>query len=373
MESPAKQQDTLQERTENLNISDDIADAFDKLEAADEVVDEIETPGDDPEAPAGDEVEAQGEETPPDEGDDPALAVDPAEEQPGEAEALEYNEAAPERWPEEMREVYNNLPAEAKEQMLENIYKPMQRQYGQTTQELANMRKGIEPMLESMNQYRGDFERMGVNPAEAFRRQMAWASHLARVGPEQGMKDMAASYGLDRGVAGQVEEQYLTPVERAMQTKIDALTNQVQGQQNFQQEQSDSQQNNAQQARYNEVQSGLNEFTNEQRDGKPAHPHIERVAPAIAGLIRGGWVTQADQYGRPVPVRDQLAQAYKMACDLDTSIRSAAPRNARQVARAKAAQNVGVVTNNPVTRESGELHSLAESIESVYDKLDRTG
>ena len=54
--------------------------------------------------------------------------------------------------------------------MLDGIYKPMQRQYGQTTQELAEMRKGLEPMLESMNQYRGDFERMGVNPAEAFRR-----------------------------------------------------------------------------------------------------------------------------------------------------------------------------------------------------------
>jgi hypothetical protein len=351
-----------QERVESANLEDSIADTFDELEAETEVEAEPE------EKPTTEEVVEETYEELEEE-----VAVEAAEETTLEEAIEDYAEVPPERWPDEMKEVYNNLPPAAKEAMLEGIYKPMQRQYGQTTQELSEMRKGLEPMLESMNQYRGDFERMGVNPAEAFRRQMAWASHLARVGPEQGLKDMSASYGLNQVPQGQSEEQYLTPVEREMQTKLDTLSQQVSGQQNFQQEQSAAQQQYAQQSRFNEVQSGLNEFTNEQRDGKPAHPHIEKVAPAVAGLIRGGLVTQSDDYGRPVPVRDQLAQAYQMACDLDPSIRSAAPRNVRQVARAKAAQNVGVVTNTPVTTESGELNTLGESIESLYDRLAGSG
>ena len=367
MDSPAEQQETLQDKVETS-----IADVYDELDARDEAdAETIEEESVEEEVAADPETEDTVAETIDEVHQELSDADDPEVEVTEEVE--EYNEPPPERWPDEMKEVYNNLPPEARQQMLDGIYKPMQRQYGQTTQELAEMRKGLEPMLESMNQYRGDFERMGVNPAEAFRRQMAWASHLARVGPEQGMKDMAASYGLDRGVDGQAEEQYLTPVERSLQAKLDALEQHVQGQANFQQEQSQAQQQYAQQARYNEVQLGLQEFTNEQRDGKPAHPHIEKVAPAIAGLIRGGLVTQADDYGQPVPIKNQLAQAYQMAVDLDPSLRSAAPRNVRQVARAKAAQNVGVVTNTPVTRESGEVNTLSESIESLYDRLDRTG
>lgn len=364
MDSPAKQQETLQESTETS-----VADVYDDLDAKDEInaetieeVEEVETTGE--EETVAEIVDDEHQEL---------TDADDTTEEIVEEVTEEYNEPPPERWPDEMREVYNNLPPEARQQMMDGIYKPMQRQYGQTTQELAEMRKGLEPMLESMNQYRGDFERMGVNPAEAFRRQMAWASHLSRVGPEQGMKDMAASYGLNQGDSGQAEEQYLTPVERAMQTKIDTLSEQIQGQQNFQQEQSQSQIQASQKALESQVQTGLQQFTNEQRDGKPAHPHIDKVAPAIAGLIRGGLVTQADEYGQAVPIRDQFAQAYKMACDLDPSIRSATPGNARQVALATAAQNVGVVTNTPVTAESGEVHSLSEGLESLYDKLDRTG
>jgi hypothetical protein len=211
---------------------------------------------------------------------------------------------------------------------------------------------------------------MGINPAEAFRRQMAWASHLARVGPEQGMKDMAASYGMESAQPGQ-EEQYLTPVERSLQTRVDQLTDAVQGQQLHSQNEQQAANDQFQKARFNEVQVGLQTFINEQKDGKPAHPHVEKVAPAIAGIIRGGLVNQANEYGQPVPVRDQLAQAYKMACDMDPSIRSAAVGNVGQVARAKAAQKIGVVTNNPVTGEPIETQSVSERIEDLYDKLNR--
>ena len=286
----------------------------------------------------------------------------------------DYNEPAPERWPADMKEVYNSLPPPARKAMLEGIYKPMQASYTRSTQELAEMRKTLNPMLETVNQYRNEFQRMGVNPQEAFQRQIAWAAHFAKVGPEQGIKDMQAAYGLGQQAQGQQEEEYLTPVERAMKAKLDALEQQVQQGGQYLQKQQAEQQQQLQQRRYAEVQGGLQDFINEQKDGKPAHPHIEKVAPAIAGLIRGGLVSQTNEYGQPIPVRDQLSRAYKLACDMDPSIRQATTADrSGQVRKAKAAGSVGVVAKSRSEPSDVSGRSLAEELEEAYDKMARTG
>ncbi len=89
----------------------------------------------------------------------------------------------------------------------------------------------------------------------------------------------------------------------------------------------------------------------------------------MAGLIRGGLVTRTDQYGQGVPYRDQVAQAYKLACDMNPAIASAT-NNAGQVSRAKAA-NKGVVTKVPGRQIEVEELSLSDDIEATYDKLAR--
>ena len=363
-ENTQQESESLQERISSADLESDVAELYDKMAAEDEVEDVDEEVAETETEEEVEEVTAEAE--------DAAEEDQPPQEEDIEPEdTVEWDEPAPERWPAELKEVYNELPPEARQAMLEGIYKPMQRQYGQTTQELAQMRKQVEPMLEAMTQYRNDFERMGVDPAHAFRTQMAWAAHLAKVGPEQGLKDMSAAYGLDTQPQGQEEEQYLTPVERSMQSKIDELSRQVQGVGQTQHQATELAQAQAYQARYNDVQTGMQSFINEQKDGKPAHPHVERVAPAIAGLIRGGMVNQTDDYGQPVPVRDQLAQAYKMACDLDPSIRSASGTSGRQVQRAKSAQKVGVVANEPVGEADVPALSVAEQLDAEYDRLSR--
>jgi hypothetical protein len=128
-----------------------------------------------------------------------------------------------------------------------------------------------------------------------------------------------------------------------------------------------------QQERAAEIQRGYNDFINEQKDGKPAHPHVEKVAPAIVGLIRGGLVPPVNEYGQPIPVRDQLARAYKMACDMDASIRPAStPKNhSRQVAKARAAGSVGVVAKSPAGQADVPERSIQEDLEATFERLSR--
>ena len=364
--------DNSQQEGNDKSLSEEIAEQFDTMTDGDEEEQDFE------EVEVSEEVGEEAAEEPPEE-----LAEEPPEEvettaeenqeqlqeEIQEASDSDYSEPAPDRWPDEIKEVYNGLPPVARKAMLEGIYKPMQRSYTQTTQELSQMRKGIEPMLNSLNQYRGDFERMGVNPVDAFRTQMAWASHLARVGPEQGMKDMQAAYGL-QPQQPQGQEEYLTPTERALKQQIDELQQRQQAQdQQMTQRQQWEQQQRVEAAKA-EINRNLQDFINEKtEDGNPKHPHVEKVANGIAGVIRGGLVSPIDDYGNPVPMRVQIEQAYHKACALDPSIRPAT-QNTGQAQKAIAAQQVGVVSNTPSTIEAEEL-PLSDFLSRQFDNLKR--
>lgn len=361
------------QQADETSLEQALGEAFDEMEDGEE---EISDAGEDfdEEAEEGDEeTTAEADETDDGEAQEEEVS-DELKEEIQDAADSDYSEPAPERWPQQIKEVYNNLPPAARKAMLEGVYKPMQAQYTRSTQELAQMRKAVEPMLKSLDQYRNDFERLGVNPVEAFQRQMAWAAHFARVGPEQGVQDMQAAYGLSKPEAGQQEQEYLTPVERAMKARLDAIEQQFQqGQQQQVQAQQQAQQH-AYRQKYQQIGSELQDFINEQKDGKPAHPHVEKVAPAIAGLIRGGLIPATDEYGRQVSVREQLNRAYRMACDMDPSVRAASSRNnAGQVAKAKAAGSVGVVAKSRAGQQDVSGRSLAEELEDAYDRLSRTG
>jgi hypothetical protein len=373
MESP----DKSQQDTQSEDLGDAIAETYDEMAAASDEGEEIVD---------GEEVEVSAE------ADEEGTEEVNEREKETELEASEevdselkdeiqdaadsdYSEPAPERWADDIKEVYNSLPPHARKAMLEGIYKPMQRSYTQSTQELAKMREQVKPMLETFEQYRGDFDRMGVNPVEAFRTQLAWAAHLNKVGAEQGLRDMQAAYGLgNAGTGGQEDDVYLTPTERKFKEQLDALQQQV-GNTRQTVEQSNAaaaaQKANAFKA---EVHKTLHQFVNEKaEDGSPKHPHMEKVASGVAGILRGGLVKTVDDYGSPLPIRDQIEQAYHMACNLDPSIRPPAP-NKRQAGRVKNAQKVSVVTKHPANNQT-DVESLPMSsfIEQTYDELNSRG
>jgi hypothetical protein len=351
----------------NVNLEDALSESYDDLAAA-----EVETED-------GLDVE---ETTLSEEGNEEEIAEGTEEDEPGHEEEIaqgeddqvEYNEPAPERWPEELKTAYNALPPQAKQMMLEQVYKPMQRQYTESTQQMAEQRKALEPMLQTLNQHAQDFESAGINPVEAFNRQMAWSAHFAKVGPEQGARDLAKAYGQATGQEADKKDIYLTPVEKAQQREIDAMKRQLQDVGQMTQQQQEQAQQRAMQERQMQVRNTITAFANETRDGKPTHPHVEKVSAQMAGLIKGGLVARTDEYGQPVPYSQQLGQAYKMACEMDPSIRSVRDTRTRkeQVARASAA-NREVVSKSPSqdvnVENTGSLH---DSISDLYDKMDRS-
>jgi hypothetical protein len=361
---------------QEVDLEEALAEAFDEMESDDSDVEEdVEETEISEEVDAEETAEADEEPVAEQEEEEVAEVSEDQElkEEIEEAAESNYTVPAPERWPEEIKEVYNGLPPEARKAMLDGIYKPMQRSYTQATQDLSSKRKALEPMLEAMNQYRNDFERMGVNPVEAFRTQVAWAAHFARVGPEQGLKDMQAAYNPGAQQEEGQQSEYLTPTERALKAQLNQLQEQVQqSQTSFQEQQRMQQQQQQVQVLRGRIENDLSSFVNEKtEDGSPAHPHVEKVAGRIAGLIRGGLVPRTDDYGQPVPVRNQIAQAYQMACNLDPSIRSAAV-NTRQAAKAQAAQKVGVVTKNPVSNSGVDDDlGLDDFISKQYDTMSR--
>ena len=373
MDSP----DTRQQETESENLNDVIANTFDELEAQGESVEtdepEVEVSAED----TTEVVEAEQEDT-----EEITEEVEASEKTEGnevteelqeeiqEAADSDYNEPAPDRWADDIKEVYNALPPHARKAMLEGIYKPMQRSYTQSTQELAQMRSQIQPMLEAAEHYRGDFERMGVNPVEAFRTQLAWAAHLHKVGAEQGLRDMSQAYGLgDKPSGGQENDEYLTPTERALKKQVTDLEQKISGTQKTIEERNAAEVAHRQNAYKQEVQSTLHQFVTEKtEDGSLKHPHMKSVANGVAGILRGGLVKNTDDYGQPVSVYDQIAQAYHMACNLNPATRTLAPKK-RQVSNAKSAQKVSVVTKHPATEQSSEGMPMSSFIEKTYDEL----
>ena len=351
----------VEEQQADVSLEDALSAEFDRQET-----DGIEE-HDDAQVEVSEEVHEEGTET------------DEREEEPEVTEAAEaagvddYNEPAPERWPSDIKDVYNGLPPAARKAMLEGVYKPMQAKYTQTTQDLAQQRKQLDPMLQTLEQHSEEFKQAGINPVEAFNRQMAWSAHFAKVGPEQGAKDLAKAYGQAGGQHEDKSQVYMTPVEKAQQAEIDRLKRAVQGQQQNAQQQEEYAQQQAFYAQQNQVRSSITRFASETKDGQPIHPHVEKVSAQMAGLIRGGLVDRTDTYGQPVPYEQQLGQAYKLACDMDPSIRSARTSKSRkeQVEKVRRASR-DVVSKTPGHDDIQDDGPLSDTISDLYDRLDRS-
>jgi len=366
MGSPA----TEQQDTKSENIGDMLSETFDAMEAEAEVNEEVEISEEDTETVVEDDETTKTET----EDVEVAEVTEVEEKLETEIEAAEesdYNEPAPERWPDDIKAVYNGLPPEARKAMLDGVYKPMQRSHGDAMQLLAKQRQELKPVLDTMERYSEGFKRAGVNPIEVFNTQMAWASHLQQVGPEQGLQDMYKAYGLGEKGGQQKSDVYLTPTERQMKGDQDDLRQQVDSLRQDAQQRISQAYKDQTDANKQEIESSLRAFINEKTpDGNPLHPHVDKVASNIAGIIRGGMVKMTDEYGNTVSMRDRLAQAYTMACDLDASIRTPSV-NKGQVNKVKAAQKAGVVTKLPAGQDDADELSTTDFIEKTYDDLAR--
>ena len=239
-----------------------------------------------PEAPAEKMEEVQKEEDQPEETEE-GVEEEQVEEKAPELEAL----TAPKHWPKEEQEIFNAWDANVQHQVMDR-YKAMEGDYTKKTQALAKYKKRNESLDEIYGPFRDDFQRAGMDEVAATRQLLAAHKYL-REDPQQALKWLAQSYGVDLKAVNDdtaIEDEYADPQMKAMQQQIAQLqgtiTNQQQQAQNMQKQ---------------EVQAMIDNFqTAKDADGNLKHPHFDVVQNQMSGLISSG-------------VAKDIESAYEMA------------------------------------------------------------
>ena len=241
----------------------------------------------------------QGEDTLPEPPAEKMEEVQKEEEQPEQTEeAVEEEQApaleaisAPKHWPKEEQEIFNAWDANVQHQVMDR-YKAMEGDYTKKTQALAKYKKRNESLDEIYGPFRDDFQRAGMDEVAATRQLLAAHKYL-REDPQQALKWLAQSYGVDLKAVNDdtaIEDEYADPQMKAMQQQIAQLqgtiTNQQQQAQNMQKQ---------------EVQAMIDNFqTAKDADGNLKHPHFDVVQNQMSGLISSG-------------VAKDIESAYEMA------------------------------------------------------------
>jgi len=241
----------------------------------------------------------QGEDTLPEPPAEKMEEVVKEEEQPEQTEeGVEEQQApeleaisAPKHWPKEEQEIFNAWDANVQHQVMDR-YKAMEGDYTKKTQALAKYKKRNESLDEIYGPFRDDFQRAGMDEVAATRQLLAAHKYL-REDPQQALKWLAQSYGVDLKAVNDdtaIEDEYADPQMKAMQQQIAQLqgtiTNQQQQAQNMQKQ---------------EVQAMIDNFqTAKDADGNLKHPHFDVVQNQMSGLISSG-------------VAKDIASAYEMA------------------------------------------------------------
>ena len=244
--------------------------------------------GDDklPELPAEPMQEVQAEEEQPEQTEE-AVEEEQVEEQAPALEAL----TAPKHWPKEEQEIFNAWDANVQHQVMDR-YKAMEGDYTKKTQALSKYKKRNEALDEIYGPFRDDFQRAGMDEVAATRQLLAAHKYL-REDPQQAIKWLAQSYGVDLKAVNDdtaIEDEYADPQMKAMQQQIAQLQGTIQ-----------NQQQQAQNMQKQEVQTLIDNFqTAKDEDGNLKHPHFEAVQNQMAALVGSG---QAKD----------IAEAYDMA------------------------------------------------------------
>ena len=252
----------------------------------------------------------QGEDKLPEPPAEPMQEVQPEQEAEETEEAAEEEQVeekatalealtAPKHWPKKEQEVFNTWDASVQHQVMER-YKAMEGDYTKKTQEIAKFRKRNEALDEIYGPFRDDFQRAGMDDVAATRQLLAAHKYL-REDPQQAIKWLAKSYGVDLTAVNDdtATDEYADPQMKAMQQQIAQLQGTI-----------NNQQLQAQNMQKQEVQTIIDNFrTAKDVDGHLKHPHFETVQDQMSGLISSG-------------VAKDIASAYEMAVYANPETRS---------------------------------------------------
>jgi len=326
-------EDTVEEQPVE-SLEDAIAGAFDLADKEDDEevaeIAELEEDTDEPEDDA-EETDSESEQD----------LAEADEEEP--EEKLE----APQHWAASDREIFNGQSKEA-QQFLLNRHKAMEGDYTRKMQEFAPEKRQFDAIKDSLEPYKHDFQRAGLDYAGAVRQLASWDNAL-RTGGRDAVYQLAHTYGID--MAAPESEEYIDPQVKQLQNQLRELK-QVQSQQTQQ----------AQQQKQNQILETIQAFSSEtSADGNLAHPHFEVLKDDIARLFNAGLVADLKEgYTKALALRPDLAAPKEPARKVAEK-----PNRAEIVRKAKKAA-AGVKSSGAVGKKVRDTMSLEQEIASHF-------
>ena len=230
-------------------------------------------------------------------------------------------------WGKQYKETFSQIAGNPEqraiaERWLEQ-YKETQGYVTKKEQELADYRKRLDPIYETIKPYEGYWAQQGLSPDAGVRQLLSYAEALAR-DPASTIPQLAQMYGVD--LQSLVAEQPYIPPE------ISALQTQLQQMQQAQQYQLQA----AQQQQMHRLTEEIRAFeTAADEQGNPKAPHFQRVYGAMVQLAQGGLAKSLQEaYDKAVALDSELqAEIAAEQAKRDAAVRAAEAKKALDASR----------------------------------------
>ena len=230
-----------------------------------------------------------------------------SEENPDNVEASENSTEskleAPKNWSDDVKKVFNTLPAESQEFMIKRD-KEMTSDYTKKTQDLAEQRKNIEALDKVLQPARQNIQATGIGEAEYISRLLN-ADQALRTNPKMALRQLAQGYGINLSSLEDESESWNDPDPQYAQL--------MQQNQQIMAELNQFKQQNMQSTVAQTEQTVEQFSTKTDAEGKLIHPHFDKVRVKMGNLIDAGEAKGLDDaYAKAVRLDDDLyAEALK--------------------------------------------------------------
>lgn len=210
---------------------------------------------------------------------------------------------APKNWSDDVKKVFDTLPAESQEFMIKRD-KEMTSDYTKKTQDLAEQRKNIEALDKVLQPARQNIQATGIGEAEYISRLLN-ADQALRTNPKMALRQLAQGYGINLSSLEDESESWNDPDPQYAQL--------MQQNQQIMAELNQFKQQNMQSTVAQTEQTVEQFSTKTDAEGKLIHPHFDKVRVKMGNLIDAGEAKGLDDaYAKAVRLDDDLyAEALK--------------------------------------------------------------
>jgi hypothetical protein len=266
------------------------------------------------------------------------------------------------RWDEALKTQFATWPRDVQQAFLDR-HNAFEGDYTRKTQELAEMRKGFEPLQQEVGKWTNYLSQLGVRPEQAFSQMLTTEFTLRTGTPEQ--KQQALAYLAQLyGVNIPTSQEGDSPAPRAaFDPTVTQLHQTVAGLQSQLRQISEQKQHEE----YQRAQAEFNAFgQTKDANGQPKYPHFDRVKDAVIRLVADGqaesWETA---YSKAVRLDDDL---HKQIIEAERVKALEAAEKARQEAVEKARRAQPVRSSDGAPKGGTSLKGLDAHLGAALDR-----